>query len=577
LTDFRRDHATDQQLDIAGSSVRADDQLPLTDESSGLGRTIQSGTGATIAVAGSVVTVSGLSGLTGNSYLRLLEFTDAINLGNNGAFFITEVVDGYTARIDNSSAVAESGLDWAERQPYSLEDDINYERTDRRQIKGVGYDRPVPTYIRISNTGALVPANLSNIAGKTTDAKALLYWIRSESVSVNATDTYALLSKPGELPYADGYDRTGVPISDGYDVGNDESTVAVVVDADSNAAIRVLAGVDVGKLVYGDTRQGGSGVDGDSVEIEFRAVDDGYDLSTSVAYIWEGSQTNAIGIFYPYRERLDRLPEYVYRPVVSSGGAGSGDVTGAANVGSGADIFKNKVGAILNFRGVEGTNDISTVVNGDNVEVDGSALLPLDGSRSMTGNLDMDGYNIINLGEPVDPSDAVTKSYVDGYSFELVIPGQQQGSVIYFDGSVWVQLSPGTDGYVLTTHGPLDDPSWDQAPGAASGVTPAQHAALRQLIHLADGIGGPFEEFVSGAYREILPVAAPFPTNVIWWESSSKNKKIVEKTHVRNARQLPITTQWKAYGSDGVSVLATVTDNIVYQGVFEIDRTRTVS
>jgi hypothetical protein len=518
-----------------------------------------------------------LSGLTGNSYLRLIEITGATDPDNNGAFFITEVVDGYTAVIDNPSAVTESGVDWAERQPYSLEDDINYERTDRRQIKGVGYDQPIPTYIRVSNTGALIPANLSNLAGKTTDARALIYWIRSEPLEVNPSDSFVLLEKPGELPYADSVDTTGVPISDGYDAGNDDATYVAIVDAASGAALRVLSGADTGKLIYGRTREGGSGVDGDSVEIEFRAFEDGYDLSTSVAYSWEASQTSQIGVFYPYRERLDRLPEAAHRPAFSSGGGGgTGDVTGAANVGSGADVFRNKTGTILNFRGIEGTNDILAQVVGDNVEVDGYYLLPRDGSRPMTGDLDMDGYRVTNVGDPVDPNDVVTKDYVDGYSFELNIPGQQQGSVLYFDGSKWTQLPPTTDGYVLTTHDIFADPTWEEPPGAQGGVTPTQHAALRQLIHLADGVGGPFEQFASGAYREVLPAANAFPTQVIWWDSVAKNKKIVEKLLTRNPQKLPITTQWKAYDSGG-SVIVTVTDTIVYQGVFEVNRTRTIS
>ena len=45
----------------------------------------------------------------------------------------------------------------------------------------------------------------------------------------------------------------------------------------------------------------------------------------------------------------------------------------------------------------------------------------------------------------------------------------------------------------------------DMSIGSSSsgGITADQHAALRQLIHLADGIGGPFEGFLSGAYREV--------------------------------------------------------------------------
>ncbi|NJO18686.1 MAG: hypothetical protein HC877_24060 [Thioploca sp.] len=56
---------------------------------------------------------------------------------------------------------------------------------------------------------------------------------------------------------------------------------------------------------------------------------------------------------------------------------------------------------------------------------------------------------------------------LDGYYpnpevIDLTIFGEQQGSILYFNGSNWVVLDPGPDGYVLTTHGTLMDPSWEE-------------------------------------------------------------------------------------------------------------------
>jgi len=108
-----------------------------------------------------------------------------------------------------------------------------------------------------------------------------------------------------------------------------------------------------------------------------------------------------------------------------------------------------------------------------------------------------------------------------------------------------------------------------------SGITEAEHKVLRQLIHFIDN--GPAEGFVSGAYREILPSADPFPTSEIWWESSSKTKKIVELTITRNANKIPTAEEWKVYDTDGSTVLATVTDTISYTGIFETSRTRAIT
>lgn len=110
--------------------------------------------------------------------------------------------------------------------------------------------------------------------------------------------------------------------------------------------------------------------------------------------------------------------------------------------------------------------------------------------------------------------------------------------------------------------------------GGGGGLTPAQHATLRQLIHLADGVGGPMEGFPTNAYREILPASAPFPTSVIWWTSAAKVAKYVEKSITYNLNKTPSIIQWKAYATDGVTVLATVTDTITYSGPFELYRVR---
>jgi hypothetical protein len=99
----------------------------------------------------------------------------------------------------------------------------------------------------------------------------------------------------------------------------------------------------------------------------------------------------------------------------------------------------------------------------------------------------------------------------------------------------------------------------------------ANHPILRQLIHF---IGeGPAEGFATGAYREVTGTA--FPTAIVWWESASKLKKIVEQT-ISWTGVNPTTVVWKIYDTDGVSVLATVTDSVSYTGPFETARTRAI-
>lgn len=112
---------------------------------------------------------------------------------------------------------------------------------------------------------------------------------------------------------------------------------------------------------------------------------------------------------------------------------------------------------------------------------------------------------------------------------------------------------------------------------AGSGVLEATHKALRQLIHFIDE--GPGDGFASGAYKEISGGA--FPTSIIWWTSAAKTHKIVEKTVTRSGggatNVAPTPVVWRIYDVDGVTVLATISDAIVYSGVFETGRTRTIT
>jgi hypothetical protein len=47
---------------------------------------------------------------------------------------------------------------------------------------------------------------------------------------------------------------------------------------------------------------------------------------------------------------------------------------------------------------------------------------------------------------------------------DLVL-GAAQGDIIYRNAAGWVVLTPGTDGSVLTTHGPAADPTWEGSSG----------------------------------------------------------------------------------------------------------------
>lgn len=213
------------------------------------------------------------------------------------------------------------------------------------------------------------------------------------------------------------------------------------------------------------------------------------------------------------------------------------------------------------------------------------------GTKIIVIDLPSDGEGlIIGADHPVESGDRVrltgtSGGSADGYytvnniltdlSFDVLEPinSSTGGTIdfIYTSGASKIGFDP--TGIAVTTATNIQDALKDVA-NNASGITANVHKSLRQLIHFIDE--GPAEGFATGAYREILPSASPFPTSFIWWESNAKIKKIVEKTYTYNPNKTVSQVEWKMYDTDGVTVLVTVADTIIYSGIFETSRTRSI-
>lgn len=232
------DNLLDQALDVRGS-VTQTQTLTFADEPAGLGAAISGQTGAAAsmaAAAGGEIVVTGLTGMTTESVGRFLTFTGAAAGANNDTFLIVSFTSASSVTItDNGTAPgndANNGaLSWTERAPYSLEDDVNFRRTHEQSIKGTTnwYDA-LPTYQRPTAVGTNVNANLTNIAGKTTDAQAFTLTRKFENATAAATNTRITITSTGNLPHADATDRTGVPVRDGADSGNLDSCFVEIID-----------------------------------------------------------------------------------------------------------------------------------------------------------------------------------------------------------------------------------------------------------------------------------------------------------------------------------------------------------
>lgn len=221
--------------------------------------------------------------------------------------------------------------------------------------------------------------------------------------------------------------------------------------------------------------------------------------------------------------------------------------------------------------GVSTTSSTKTVVS----------TLPSDGEGLQTSDdhpVQVGDFLYITGSVPSNVADAkyTIASIVDDVTVTVneTIPDSTGGTYtwVYPAGASEVGFDPSNQS-VTTSHN-LEQALTDVA-NAIGSLTTEEHETLRQLIHLADGEGGPFEGFTSGAYR--VTTGAPFPTNITWWTDNTLSAKIVEKQITYNVNRTPATLYWAVYAVDGVTVLATVSDSITYSGAFETSRTRTIT
>jgi len=394
-----RENALDQALDIAGSLTK-NASMTLADEPNSLGSALsgQTGTDGYIgSVVAGVATLTGLTGMTVSSIGNFLSISGASQGGNNGTFLIITYNSATSVDISNASAVANDGyVTWIERYPYSLEDDLNFERTDRAAIKGVAYSAAIPTYQRPTAVGTNVPANLSNIASKTMDAHA---WVMNRLFTDDAVsqgDGYTTITDTGNLKHADATDTTGVPITDGADAGNYDACYVEIINPLTEAALVAVGGSTDGYRIFGLTRAGTTGVSPNSVEIEFRAVPFGDALSSSVAYTWDGYQPTTVDLYYGYRTRVDQINETDFRTTLTNGIIGDSgmkqdisdilDTIGTSDGDTSLAGLLTNTGIYYPFNNLpDATPSVVEALNTLNEQI---------GDRNYTGSILTDGYTI---------------------------------------------------------------------------------------------------------------------------------------------------------------------------------------
>lgn len=361
---FSRQNLLDLALDIAGSLARHDN-LSLADEAAGIGRKLSNGTGASVAVSGGVTTVSGVSGMSASSVGSFLKLSN----GNDGygPLLITGYVSATSVTVsDPTPSLSDgwTGLAWSMHNAYSAEDDINYARTDRAAIKGVSYDAAIPTHT--NPKGETVTMNLASIAGKTIDAKGFILPRMILNQSVAAADTKKTLTDANPLQFKhsdNSADRTGVPTGDFNGDGYQACFVEILDSATENEIVS-----SDGKKVFGVTMKGTNS--SGSVDVVFKKVAFGADLSTAVDYTWEAGKPTNVMMSYGYYQVIEDMDEDAFRKVQVLGLASDGDLRAdidALQSAVGMNDGDTNIGSHLD---TDGTNFAFSTISGSATVVD---------------------------------------------------------------------------------------------------------------------------------------------------------------------------------------------------------------
>ena len=523
-----RCNALDQALDIAGSLYQSDTMVSAN-ECAGLGNIIGSGAGALVSVINANdVTITGLSGMTLQSIGNFLNLSgDVTNSGNDGTFLIDGYISDTSVTIINPNAVVDGyAFPWTEYTPYTLLTDLNYERTDRTNIKGVPYCDPVPEYERPTAIGTFVPANLANIAGKTTDAVAYCVNRAFYGVVVNPGDTKETISAPGFLKHAGVVDQTGVPCFDAVGTifdGDWNSCYVHVVDGyKEGTEFVVLSGPHEGERIFGITFAGAS-TSPDSVEVHFFSAPFQLNFATDATpYVWESGQDGYANFLYGYNERLDQLDRNALRTVPALGILVDAQLSSQINdiletIGS-FDGYTNLSGLLTNlseyfpFYYLNATPTVVDALNILNQQVGNTTFNGMNGDTTILVNGETVTYNLNLLGENVGSNNNYTGGsfstgtvLVDGYTITqlLQLLGSNLGdNTNYTGGNI-------TDGYSVTQSIQYLNQTIGYYGNFTGNVLEDGYSISQNLQALADAIS------VSSILRYIERLVADVPANTV--------------------------------------------------------------
>lgn len=191
-----RYNTLDPVIDIQGTIPVSNTRGLPTDEANFLGAQTSTGTGDAIsAPAAGLQTITDAAGLfVATDVGQFITISGSSGGLNDGTFLVTARPGAtqltYLASPTGAAEPAYGGT-WVVRNPYTIADDINFERTDRKNIKGTAqHYTDVPTYTTPDAPSTPKPANLTNVAGKTTDAKPIVRDVLQANIALRPPINY---------------------------------------------------------------------------------------------------------------------------------------------------------------------------------------------------------------------------------------------------------------------------------------------------------------------------------------------------------------------------------------------------
>lgn len=184
-----------------------------------------------------------------------------------------------------------------------------------------------------------------------------------------------------------------------------------------------------------------------------------------------------------------------------------------------------------------------------------------------------------DIGARVDPWTLNTDGAIAGMR-QLVVPRGSLRIITQVPGGYRVTATPRGQLSVTFLEDPDDLVFLFFGGSSGTGLTADEHERLRQLIHFVDE--GPAHGFASGMTKVVT--GGLFPTDITWWSADPGMfpgaVRIVRKTIDRSTggatsvKPTPIT--WTIYATDGTTVLQSLQDDVVYSGIAELKRIRTI-